>query len=178
MASSAGSRWPGPDRAQEGGCRFPRQPRLPVRRPAVAEEEGRLRAPHALARSPNEERATWEEARQRALAEPAQAGLSPEVAEKLKAMRFDEFERLYQGRRSRRAGPATRGLWRHHQRRPRRHHRGRRHGIAYVIEATPRAGRAPAASSAPAMPTGSTPTPTSRCGTGACAISTSARART
>lgn len=91
--------------------------------------------------SPNEERRTWEAERQRALTEPQRAGLSPEVAEKLKGMRFDEFERLYHSGAAQPApgqGPATRGLL------------GDTvsvghvglievgaNGIAYVIEATP-----------------------------------------
>ena len=89
---------------------------------------------------PNEERKTWEAERQRALSEPQRAGLSPEVAEKLKTMRFDEFERLYHsgGAAPPAQGQATRGLL------------GDTisvghvgiievgaNGIAYVIEATP-----------------------------------------
>jgi cell wall-associated NlpC family hydrolase len=89
---------------------------------------------------PNEERKTWEAERQRALSEPQRAGLSPEVAEKLKTMRFDEFERLYHssGAAPPSQGQATRGLL------------GDTisvghvgiievgaNGIAYVIEATP-----------------------------------------
>jgi hypothetical protein len=56
----------------------------------------------------NEERRSWEASRQRALSEPAQAGISPEVAEKLKTMRFDEFERLYHTGQTQQ--PATRGV--------------------------------------------------------------------
>jgi hypothetical protein len=90
---------------------------------------------------PSEERKTWEAERQRALSEPQRAGLSPEVAEKLKGMRFDEFERLYHSGAAQPApgqAPATRGLL------------GDTisvghvglievgaNGIAYVIEATP-----------------------------------------
>jgi hypothetical protein len=88
----------------------------------------------------SEERRAWEASRQRALSEPAQAGVSPEVAEKIKAMRFDEFERLYhtESAQSPAGGPATRGVL------------GDTvsvghvgiievgaHGIAYVVEATP-----------------------------------------
>jgi hypothetical protein len=88
---------------------------------------------------PNAERKTWEAERQRALSEPQRAGLSPEVAEKLKTMRFDEFERIYHsGGAAPPQGQATRGLL------------GDTvsvghvgiievgaNGIAYVIEATP-----------------------------------------
>lgn len=88
---------------------------------------------------PNEERKTWEAARQRTLTEPERAGVSPEVAEKLKTMRFEEFERLYHSGAAQPApGQATRGLL------------GDTvsvghvglievgaNGIAYVIEATP-----------------------------------------
>jgi hypothetical protein len=45
--------------------------------------------------APTEERRDWEAARQQMLADPAAAGLSPEVAEKLKTMSYDEFERFY-----------------------------------------------------------------------------------
>jgi cell wall-associated NlpC family hydrolase len=88
---------------------------------------------------PNEERKNWEAARQRTLTDPGRAGMSPEVAEKLKTMRFEEFERLYHSGAAQPApGQATRGLL------------GDTvsvghvglievgaNGIAYVIEATP-----------------------------------------
>jgi len=95
---------------------------------------------------PSQERRTWEAERERALADPAATGVSPEVAEKLKAMRFEDFERVYY------TGPAqpqgegpvpgqsTRGLG------PLGDtvsvgHVGiievAEHGIPYVIEATP-----------------------------------------
>jgi cell wall-associated NlpC family hydrolase len=88
---------------------------------------------------PNGERKAWEAERERALAEPQRAGLSPDVAEKLKAMRFEEFERIYHsGTAPPPPGQATRGLL------------GDTvsvghvgiievgaNGIAYVIEATP-----------------------------------------
>jgi hypothetical protein len=45
--------------------------------------------------APTEERREWEAARQQMLVDPAAAGLSPEVAERLKTMSYDEFERLY-----------------------------------------------------------------------------------
>jgi cell wall-associated NlpC family hydrolase len=94
--------------------------------------------PNTRSAAPNEERRAWEESRQRALAAPAQAGVSPEVAERLKAMRFDEFERLYHSEGQAPGGPATRGAL------------GDTvsvghvglievgaQGIAYVVEATP-----------------------------------------
>jgi cell wall-associated NlpC family hydrolase len=56
------------------------------------------------------EQPAWEAARQKALADPAQSGVSPEVAEKLRAMRFDEFERLYHSGPPQAHGQATRGL--------------------------------------------------------------------
>jgi len=62
----------------------------------------------SLAAAPNAERGAWEAARQKALADPAQTGVSPEVAEKLKAMRFDDFERIYHTGQA--PGQATRGL--------------------------------------------------------------------
>jgi cell wall-associated NlpC family hydrolase len=42
-----------------------------------------------------QERREWEVARQQMLADPAAAGLSPEVAERLKTMSYEEFERVY-----------------------------------------------------------------------------------
>jgi hypothetical protein len=45
--------------------------------------------------APARERLEWESARQQMLADPAAAGLSPEVAERLKAMSYEEFERAY-----------------------------------------------------------------------------------
>ena len=45
--------------------------------------------------APTQERREWEIARQQMLADPAAAGLSPEVAERLKTMSYDEFERFY-----------------------------------------------------------------------------------
>jgi cell wall-associated NlpC family hydrolase len=45
---------------------------------------------------PSEEQKAWEAARERLLQEdPAKSGLSPEVAEKLKSMSYEEFETLY-----------------------------------------------------------------------------------
>jgi cell wall-associated NlpC family hydrolase len=87
----------------------------------------------------NEERKTWEASRQRALSDPGQAGVSPEVAEKLKAMRFDEFERLYHsGATQQPAAPGTRGALADTISVG---HVGLievgANGIAYVIEATP-----------------------------------------
>jgi hypothetical protein len=88
--------------------------------------------------APNDERRAWEAARQQVLNEPDRAGVSPEVAEKLKTMRFDEFERLYHTGAAQPPGPATRGAL------------GDTisvghvglievgaNGIAYVVEATP-----------------------------------------
>jgi len=43
----------------------------------------------------SQERHEWEAARQQMLADPAAAGLSPDVAERLKTMRYEEFEGLY-----------------------------------------------------------------------------------
>jgi cell wall-associated NlpC family hydrolase len=58
----------------------------------------------------NEERKTWEAARQQALSDPARAGVSPEVAERLKDMRFDDFERIYHsGAAQPPSGGTTRG---------------------------------------------------------------------
>jgi cell wall-associated NlpC family hydrolase len=93
----------------------------------------------SLAAPVSEERKTWEAERQRALADPAHSGVSPEVAEKLKTMRFEDFERIYHtGTRAPPPGAATRGML------------GDTvsvghvgiievgaNGIAYVIEATP-----------------------------------------
>ena len=45
--------------------------------------------------APTQERREWESARQQMLADPAAAGLSPEVAERLKTMSYEEFERVY-----------------------------------------------------------------------------------
>ena len=90
---------------------------------------------------PNEERKTWEAERQRALSEPQRAGLSPEVAEKLKTMRFDEFERLYHsgGAAPPAQGQATRGLLGDppSASATSASSRSAANGIAYVIEATP-----------------------------------------
>ena len=90
--------------------------------------------------APTQERREWESARQQMLADPAAAGLSPDVAERLKTMSYEEFERLYfseqtpspQGR-SRSAGAVGRisvghvGLIELDAR-----------GIPYVVEATPK----------------------------------------
>jgi cell wall-associated NlpC family hydrolase len=94
--------------------------------------------PNTRAAVPNEERRAWEASRQRALAAPAQAGVSPEVAEKLKAMRFEDFERLYHREAQSPGDATTRGAL------------GDTvsvghvglievgaHGVAYVVEATP-----------------------------------------
>jgi hypothetical protein len=50
--------------------------------------------------------------KQRALAEPQRADISPEVAEKLKSMRFEDFERLYHTGPAQPSGdgPTTRGV--------------------------------------------------------------------
>jgi cell wall-associated NlpC family hydrolase len=45
--------------------------------------------------APAQERGEWEAAREQMLADPAAAGLSPEVAERLKTMSYEEFERIY-----------------------------------------------------------------------------------
>ena len=45
--------------------------------------------------APNNERREWEAQRQQMLANPAAVGLSPEVAERLKTMSYEEFERVY-----------------------------------------------------------------------------------
>ena len=44
---------------------------------------------------PTQERREWEAARQQMLADPAAAGLSPDVAERLETMSYEEFERVY-----------------------------------------------------------------------------------
>ena len=49
----------------------------------------------SLQAAPAQERREWEAARQQMLADPAAAGLSPEVAERLKTMSYEEFERIY-----------------------------------------------------------------------------------
>jgi cell wall-associated NlpC family hydrolase len=49
----------------------------------------------SLAAAPNLERREWEAARQQLLASPAASDLSPEVAERLKALSYEEFERIY-----------------------------------------------------------------------------------
>jgi cell wall-associated NlpC family hydrolase len=49
----------------------------------------------SLQAAPVQERREWEAARQQMLADPAAAGLSPEVAERLKTMSYEEFERIY-----------------------------------------------------------------------------------
>lgn len=49
----------------------------------------------SLQAAPSQERRDWELAREQMLANPAAAGLSPEVAERLKTMSYEEFERLY-----------------------------------------------------------------------------------
>ncbi len=49
----------------------------------------------SLQAAPALERREWEAARQQMLADPAAAGLSPDVAERLKTMSYEEFERLY-----------------------------------------------------------------------------------
>lgn len=64
----------------------------------------------SLAGTQSAEQPAWEASRQRALADPGQAGLSPEVAEKLKEMRFGDFERLYHTGRAPSHEQATRGL--------------------------------------------------------------------
>ena len=52
----------------------------------------RTRSPQT---APTQERREWEAARQQMLADPAAAGLSPDVAERLKTMSYEEFERVY-----------------------------------------------------------------------------------
>jgi cell wall-associated NlpC family hydrolase len=49
----------------------------------------------SLQTAPVQEKREWEAARQRMLADPAAAGLSPDVAERLRTMSYEEFERLY-----------------------------------------------------------------------------------
>ena len=119
--------------------------------------------------APAQERREWESARQQMLADPAAAGLSPEVAERLKTMSYEEFERVYfsaqspppQGA-SRSAGAVGRTISVGHV--------GlievAAQGIPYVVEAT-RSGpmERPPALFACAMRTGSRATPISRYGT-------------
>lgn len=45
--------------------------------------------------APSQDRREWEAARQQMLADPAALGLSPEVAERLKTMSYQEFEQVY-----------------------------------------------------------------------------------
>lgn len=49
----------------------------------------------SLQAAPSQERRDWEAARQQMLADPVASGLSPEVAERLKTMSYEEFERVY-----------------------------------------------------------------------------------
>ncbi len=49
----------------------------------------------SLAATPNLEQREWEAARQQLLANPDASGLSSEVAERLKAMSYEDFERVY-----------------------------------------------------------------------------------
>ena len=49
----------------------------------------------SLAATPNLEQREWETARQQLLANPDTSGLPPDVAERLRAMSYEEFERLY-----------------------------------------------------------------------------------
>jgi cell wall-associated NlpC family hydrolase len=49
----------------------------------------------SLKAKPDENGRAWEAAREQMLADPAASGLSPEVAEKLKGMSYEEFGRLY-----------------------------------------------------------------------------------
>ena len=62
--------------------------------------------------APTQERSEWETARQQMLADPAAAGLTPEVAERLRTMSYAEFERVYFSAQAQPSGgrPATRGL--------------------------------------------------------------------
>jgi cell wall-associated NlpC family hydrolase len=64
----------------------------------------------SLAAPKTAEQTTWEAARQRTLADPGTGEVAPEVAEKLKAMRFDDFERLYHTGQAPSHGQATRGI--------------------------------------------------------------------
>ena len=92
--------------------------------------------------APTQERREWEVARQQMLADPAAAGLSPEVAERLRTMSYEEFERVYFSAQTRPPtdGSTTRGVG------AVSHtisvgHVGLidvdRAGIPYVVEATP-----------------------------------------
>jgi cell wall-associated NlpC family hydrolase len=60
------------------------------------------------AASPTQERRAWEAERERAMANPDAAGLSPDVAERLRTMPYEEFERLYYSEAPGRPAPGTR----------------------------------------------------------------------
>jgi hypothetical protein len=128
MAMPAGpAAGPLPRRRSRSRAGLPRQRRF-NREPCCGRRKGRL-VPNTRRGSPLRVKHT---------AEPTRAGVSPEVAEKLEAMRFDEFERLYHTDGAQSSGPATRGAL------------GDTisvghvglielgaNGIAYVVEATP-----------------------------------------
>jgi uncharacterized protein YycO len=59
---------------------------------------------------PTQERREWEAARQQMLADPTASGLSPEVAERLRAMSYEEFERVYFSTQSQAGGSTTRSF--------------------------------------------------------------------
>lgn len=75
--------FPNPETFQTGDLLWPK------RKGAVVPRTRSLRA-----RS-NQEGRAWESARQQLLADPVAAGLSPEVAERLRSMSYEEFERVY-----------------------------------------------------------------------------------
>jgi cell wall-associated NlpC family hydrolase len=92
--------------------------------------------------APTQEQREWEVARQQMLANPAAAGLSPDVAERLKGMSYEEFERVYFAAQPQRPpnAPATRGFGAAHAISV--GHVGMNEvdaaGIPHVIEATPK----------------------------------------
>lgn len=60
--------------------------------------------------APTQDRRDWEAARQQMLADPAALGLSPEVAERLKTMSYEEFERVYFSAPVQPSGSTTRSM--------------------------------------------------------------------
>lgn len=63
----------------------------PKKKRATVPTTRSLGAPSA----PTQERSEWETARQQLLADPTAAGITPEVAERLRTMSYEEFERVY-----------------------------------------------------------------------------------
>jgi cell wall-associated NlpC family hydrolase len=60
--------------------------------------------------APTQDRRDWEAARQQMLANPAAMGLSPDVAERLRTLSYEEFERVYFTGPVQPSGPTTRSM--------------------------------------------------------------------